>query len=559
MKKTIALIRVVLKENFFFFSIKQRMSTSVSDRILYITVTLLAAAVLGSIYYFMGGFIKEIFNMLNQVNQGHALLTPFILAGQLLVLIFGIFYTLSAFYFSKDLDRLVPLPLEPYKIVLSKYVMVLVNQYLTIGIFVLPMFFYYGILADAGPSYWLRMPVIFLLLPVIPLAVSSLVVIILIRIVNLSKRKEFFMILGVLLLMGISLLPQFLKDQPADPSMDESKIVGFLSDEDGLIQMISSKFPPAAWATKGLASGFSSEGAGDLVLFTGVSLLLFLALLVVGQKFFYHSLIGFHEVPAPLKITKKGTSLKKISSGFHPLKAVFLRELRIMNRTPVFLMSGMIGLIFFPAIILFMSLSGNKGGQFISKMLSAGDPMVTILVTAGFMLFCMTNSGAAASTISREGTCFWLSRVIPVPFKTQLKAKFLHSLGVSMVGLLGASAVLLIYLKVSMTLFLPALLLALTGTAAYVALGMLIDLSRPLLDWESPQKAIKHNKNVAITMFLEIGFIIGIVFLTRWLFSLGLNSLVIYFSLLAVFIIIAAALMAYLSAAAVWKYEDIFV
>ncbi len=58
---------------------------------------------------------------------------------------------------------------------------------------------------------------------------------------------------------------------------------------------------------------------------------------------------------------------------------------------------------------------------------------------------------------------------------------------------------------------------------------------------------------------LEIGFIIGTVFLTRWLFSLGLNSLVIYFSLLAVFIIIAAALMAYLSAAAVWKYEDLFV
>ncbi len=559
MRKTIAIIRVVLKENFFFFSIKQRMSASASDRILYVSVSLLAAAFLGTIYYFMGGIVKEVFKMMDQVNQSHALLTPFILAGQLLVLIFGIFYTLSAFYFSKDLDRLVPLPLKPYKIVLSKYVMVLINEYLTIGVFVLPMFIYYGILSGAGPGYWLRMPVIFLLLPVIPLSISSLLVIVLIRIVNISKRKEFFMILGVLLLMSLSLLPQFLKDQPADPSMDESKIVSFLGNEDGLVQIVSAKFPPSAWATKALVFGFSRRGAGGLALFTGVSLLLFLALLLAGQKFFYHGLIGFHEVPAPLKITKKGSHLEKISSGFHPLKAVFLREFRIMNRTPVFLMSGMIGLIFFPAIVLFMSISGNKGGQFISKVLSAADPMVTILITAGFMLFCMTNSGAAASTISREGSCFWMSRVIPVSFKTQLRAKFLHSLTVSMIGLVGAAAVLLLYLKVSIALFLPALLLALTGTIAYIALGTVIDLTRPLLNWQSPQKAIKHNSNVLITMFLEIGFIIGAVFLARWLFALKLNSLAIYFSLLAVFFIIAAGLTIYLFSSAVRKYERIMV
>jgi len=551
-----ALLRVGLKENFLLFSIKQRLGASVKDRILYLGIAALAVVVLAAIYYFMGGFFKDLFFMLAQVKQAHALLTLFIMAGQLLILIFGIFYMLSVFYFSKDLDRLVPLPLKPYQVVLSKYVIVLINEYLTVGIIVLPVFIYYGILSGSGLGYWLRLPVIFLLLPVIPLAIASLLVIVFMRVVNISRKKELFMMVGIVLLMAVSLLPHFMKDKP-DPGIDQEKIVNFLASEDGLVQLISSNFPPSGWATKGLAFGFSSRGAAGFLLFTGISLLLFLALLAVGQEFFYRGLIGFHEVPTKVKTLKKGAYLTNISSGFHPVKAIFLRELRIMNRTPVFLMNGAFNLVFLPLLILIMALSGNEEGTFIIKLLSSVNPMVTILSAAGFIFLTMSMSATAASTFSREGTRFRISRVIPVSYKTQAAAKFLHSLAVPSIGLLFSSAVLLFYLKISIVLFAPAVILALVGVVVFTALGMIIDLSRPRLDWETPQKAVKNNPNVVVTMFLEIGFIIGVGFLCKLFFSWKLNSLVIYLSLLGVLLIIAFGLVHYLFASAPRKYESI--
>jgi len=100
------------------------------------------------------------------------MLLSIILAGQLFVIIFGLYYVLSALYFSRDVEILVPLPLEPLQVMLSKFAVILVNEYLTLVPLVLPLFIYYGILANAGPGYWRNALAVYLLLPVILFGIS---------------------------------------------------------------------------------------------------------------------------------------------------------------------------------------------------------------------------------------------------------------------------------------------------------------------------------------------------------------------------------------------------
>jgi ABC-2 type transport system permease protein len=44
-------------------------------------------------------------------------------------------------------------------------------------------------------------------------------------------------------------------------------------------------------------------------------------------------------------------------------------------------------------------------------------------------------------------------------------------------------------------------------SAFLTSLNLAVDLARPLLDWISPQKAMKQNLNVLIAMLLDLGFL----------------------------------------------------
>ena len=54
--------------------------------------------------------------------------------------------------------------------------------------------------------------------------------------------------------------------------------------------------------------------------------------------------------------------------------------------------------------------------------------------------------------------------------------------------------------------------LALVAAVLLTAVGMIIDLARPLLDWTNPQKAIKQNLNVLLAMFADAGILCGGLF-----------------------------------------------
>ena len=51
---------------------------------------------------------------------------------------------------------------------------------------------------------------------------------------------------------------------------------------------------------------------------------------------------------------------------------------------------------------------------------------------------------------------------------------------------------------------------------------MIIDSSRPLLDWTNPQKAIKQNLNVLLAIFADIGILTAVYFSVKTLIKLDL-------------------------------------
>jgi ABC-2 type transport system permease protein len=58
----------------------------------------------------------------------------------------------------------------------------------------------------------------------------------------------------------------------------------------------------------------------------------------------------------------------------------------------------------------------------------------------------------------------------------------------------------------------PAFVLSMVAGVLLTAVGMMIDLARPLLDWTNPQKAIKQNLNVLLALLADVGILTAVFF-----------------------------------------------
>ena len=209
---------------------------------------------------------------------------------------------------------------------------------------------------------------------------------------------------------------------------------------------------------------------------------------------------------------------RRVAGGRRAFAAIFGREWKIMNRTPIFLLNGVLVSVLLPAMFVLMATidtgggggSGAGGGQggdtmALLKMLMASDPLLVILGAALFMTICGSINGTASSTFSREGAQFWISQVIPVAPREQAAAKFVHSYLVATLGVVTSAIVAGIFLHVKASQLAAGAGLALVAGVALTAVGMIIDLARPLLDWTNPQKAIKQNLNVLLGLMADAG------------------------------------------------------
>jgi len=539
MKRLLTLIRVGLKANFGLSVIYHRLFKEKKDRWL---VPLFIVALLGILPAFYGILllIKNLYLILLPLGQERAILTFAVLTGQLLILLFGLYYVISAFYFSKDLEMLIPLPLKPFEVMLSKFTVIVVNEYLTVMAIVLPVVVYFGILAKAGPAYWINAVLVYLFLPVIPLAIVSLLVVGMMRLINFSRKKDALILIGSIVLIMIGLGFQFFINGSPGSKHNIEAMSNFFASPDSLLNQIGAKFPPSIWATKALAGRFTGSGLFNLLLFVGVSLILFYGILVMSEKLFYRGLIGIGEISGRRKTLSEKEMSRKVSSGRRPVKAIFTREWRIMNRTPIFLLNGVLVVVIIPVIFVLMAKtgSGRGGNAFILKILASAKPLYKILITAAFLIICGSLNGTASSTFSREGGQFWMSKVIPATTREQVTAKFFHSYIISLMGITTASVVAALSLNLGAGALAAAIGLALVLALALTAVGMIIDLARPLLDWTNPQKAIKQNLNVLMAIIADIGILTILFFIIKLLINAGLvgNAIIlVLFALLAAF------------------------
>ncbi|MDP9751997.1 putative ABC transporter permease subunit [Thermoanaerobacter pentosaceus] len=451
------------------------------------------------------------------INQPQLMPVTVLLLAQLLTLVFGFFWTISVFYFSDDINILLPLPIQPYKIVLSKYSIILLNEYVTLAFLMLPAIFIYGIGTHAGILYYLVSFIVFIFTPIIPLSIAAIASVLIMRFVNLKRKKDLYtVIVSILALIFFFAIQFFINRIPQNG--EQQAIENFILQNANLAKMISRSFPLALWGAVSMTNYNTLSGFLNLLMFIAVSIIFTAVLAVSAQKMYLKAVISGQEVEAK----RKEVSLKKEIVRSSLLKALLLREWKLFIRVPVYAMNVLSVAIIIPFVFL-VSFVGNPqiGFEMAIKYTSAPDGWFWVsMIGLFFSLFVGSNS-LSSTSFSREGKMFYISKLMPVDPAIQLKAKWIFGIIITIVIILPTYVLGWYLFKIHLLSMVILIVLMLIGISAVNILSLLIDAMKPSFEWENPQKAMKGNLNVLLSLILTtilIVCIVGIVLLLKKLY-----------------------------------------
>lgn len=525
MNKTLLLAKVLLKNGSGNVFRRKKKSGKIPKNILYVILLALAFVPIISMISAVVAFLYDSFAV---IGQEGIILGIGLAVVSLVIFLFGIFYVINVFYFSQDIEHLLPLPLKPSQILSAKFIVTLVFEYITELFMLAPILVTFGIKSGAGFMYYVYSLLIFVTLPILPLVISSVIAMLIMRFTNIAKNKDRFRMIGGIAAVAFGFGVNFYFQRFNNNQVDPSQLESLLSTNNSLVNIFTNMFPSTKLGTIALLEADSLRGIAGIAGFLGISVLIYLVFSWLGEKLYFKGVMGISESSAKRQ-QLSSEQLDKHSSPSSSLFAFLVKELRILFRTPVFFLNCVLMCFLWPIIVMIPLFTQLDRLDILRKMSSEmfQDPSVTGIVLGvafGVFLFLSGSNSTAATSISREGTGIFILKYLPVPYSKMLFAKVLSGSLLSMISvvLMLGVAIFVVHLPVAFCLLLLVLSLPAVLFANFT--GLLIDVQFPKLHWDNEQKAVKQNFNGVLSMLLNI-IVAGIIVFCAIFFELDMITM----------------------------------
>lgn len=513
MKKIISLIKTDLNITYGLSSITYSFKNKKNRW--QIIVFALAMLSLIPTYFLMIKGLNGIYDILEQMGQKPMFLLSGFLASQVMIFVFGLLYVMSKYYFSNDLSHLVPLPIKPSYILGSKFVTLMISEYLTSLPIILPFIYIYGTKGGEGLLYWIYSFVLVITLPIIPLVLSSILIMIFMKYTNVGAKKDLMRIVGASLFIVAMIYIQMKIQGIAQKALlqGDDFLLNIVNDSSLLVKKLGLGFPPSQWGALSLSNSSNILGLINLLAFIGVGVISFFIMIFLSEGLFFGGLIGNIEVSASKGKSGKKLSLKDSAKETKPYIALAKKEIVMLFKTPVYLMNAVGGVIVVPILLVMTSMTGGDESLGSFLKLIESKPDFVSLVGIGFIVVLGMLNSIGSTTFSREGKNFWIQRTLPIKAEDQIIGRVLSSLVVQVLGIIALLGSLAFIIEIDISTIILIATLGLLGSIPMTQIGMVIDIIRPYLTWDNPQRAMKQNLNVLIAMGLGTLYAGGIGYL----------------------------------------------
>lgn len=405
-----------------------------------------------------------------------------------ILFLFGVYTTINIFYFSNDIEEILPLPFRGYEIVLSKFISVYINMIMYSCILVLPLIIY-GILESMGCYYYLYMVIILLITAIIPMAVTSIITSILMRFVNISKHKEMLKIVSIVFSFIIVIAITFISQSK---NTDSNILLNIIINRDqSSISKLSGIIITNKYSMLALTNNDNIKGIVSLLISIMISISIFILCYVVISKIYLGSILGYSETFVQKEKNKK-RGFREVKENSQ-LKALVYKDLRLIFRTPQLFMNCVAILLYVPILLILLILSNNISG--LSEIINNNEKLVIVSIYLITVLL-ISIGNVSITSISREGKDILVSKYIPVPYKVFLYSKIITSMCINSLGVL-IIVMLLNMLKVRFSIIF-------LGVIVTIATTVCISLYGLFLDFKVNSKIYEENKTKLTNTYMQV-------------------------------------------------------
>lgn len=425
--------------------------------------------------------------------------------------VFGFSVVMSVFYFSSDLEYLLPLPIKPMTIVGAKLASTMISENVMECILV------FSALVGFMIGYGFNPPVgggvnavsiiaaIFgiVTFPVLPICYCAVICLVVMYFSKFLKNKD--RVSKITAFSSIIILIVLVFALNLSNGFDTNAFVDQLINNDIQLLNVLDKI----FVNVPLLSGAMAGSIVYLLLYIVVNAAAVAVVMLLASKLYLPAVIsmnGGEGASAKVKENADYSSLFKESSH---LMTYFKKEIKILFRTPAY-MSNCIGINLIWPIFIYLFIVLQKQSNFLGDFidnLKLGNSEAVLYVTLlvfGMSVILTSLNCLASSAITREGRHFEVMKYMPVDLMTQINSKALVSIVISASGLIIYIITAFAILGIDPRFCSYCILLSILCVVYSTYLGIYIDTMNPKLVWEDEVNALRGNYHVFFNMAIEI-------------------------------------------------------
>jgi len=488
MKEFMTLLRLELKARF---------GTRGTGKPLITVLKILILSVLGILVYSAYIFgVRQLVSMFVLYKMSTEFLILFIAGSQLILVVFGISSVIKNLFRSGDNELLMRFPVSATAVFASKISIFVLYQVIFTLLIELPVFVIFGIKSMQNWSYYALLPVVLIFCIVLPLSISNLLAI---PVMQLSSRTKnmFTLSLLVSVIMVAAAFAIYMRVIQGVVNYMKEEAMSFFSKESMIIVAKVAKYIyPANWFAYMLI-GEWRIGASFLSLL--VVVLFALGAFILNKKLYLSTILR--------DIEGSGATFTMTTRNHvrRPAWATFCREYLEIFRSSNYSFQYLCMAVAAPVMVYYCNkLAASMGEN------SIGAVIVPALALMVMLIFCAIILSFAASSVSREGDNFYLTKILPLRYRTQILVKLALYLFVSTISLLVTTVAIWLSGQMTLSSAFAACGISFLVSIAVTCFGVRLDTTRPQFPVGGDGELSVGSISTFVTLF--VGFVISVLY-----------------------------------------------
>ena len=510
MKKIISLTNVFIKEFYQNLSIFDKEKKKFNKKSIFFW--LIAIVFIGVTY-----LSYKIIRLLIDSGQTDIFLNLYFLILSMLLLFQIILICTNIFFFSKDIEKVLHMPLKPVELLIAKFNTLLCVIYISEGIFGFIPLTLYGLLTHEHFMFYLWEIIILAIFPILFATIITTVMLIIMRFVKFIKNKELFQIIITLILIILFCVLETKAFSGLFEIKNNEQAIKQATTFSQRAEQVSKYFLVIHPSVSILSNPSNRMAFLSCIKLIGYNVVGGIIFIMVGKITYLKDILN--NMVSYTNKRKKKIHMEKNTKHHSKGKAYVIKELKMLIREPIFFMQCVfpVMMILVTGIILLVILLPTIMGiiqedetirNSIQNFSFNTEVICDILIILQ-VLFSLSTISLTA--ISREGKNAVFIKYAPIELYKQFLYKTIPQIMLNFfvsVGVLGIIWYLMPNIKILYLFMVFIISIFINLINSYLML--IVDLRRPNLDWDTEYSVVKKSDN---KFFQYVWTIINVLFL----------------------------------------------